>query len=349
MRKPRHGRFWRQRLTVLLAGLALVGGLLPACRSWTRASPPVEESFVEDIPSLKWIMRGSRLLVNGRWVLEPSTGKLTALPYETAQALPNGGLRSLRRSFSWDGERVVLWTPQEFSYGPALSALTGPVAIPSLLKPLTDADTGEPIPPGQALFWVSPHHILVEEFDPTSNEEPRCALFDTRVSQWRPVVHCPSGGVQSGTQIEPGPDGWLAITSSTEGVGYLRLTRYDVEKGQADTPALDYTLFPTGSLQVQFSLDGRRIDLLTDCQLQNERPCLSADGENWRLYSWLVPEQKLGLVRDGLTHSILPSPGGESWAWLLPDRVVCLADPVSLDHKRCFRLPGSGARTDIPE
>jgi hypothetical protein len=215
--------------------------------------------------------------------------------------------------------------------------------MPSLLKPRSGESTREALRPDQALFWVSPHHLLLEEFDPTSNEEPRCALFDTQVSQWHPVENCPSGGVQSGTRIEPGPDGWLAITSSTEGVEYLLLTRYDVEKGQTDT-TLDYTLFPTGSIQVQFSLDGRRIDLSTDCQLQEERPCLNADGEHWRLYSWLVPEQKLVLVRDGLTHPVLPSPAGESWAWLQRDRAVCLADPVSLEHERCFHLPEPAPR-----
>ncbi|HLM46304.1 MAG TPA: hypothetical protein VK458_20705, partial [Myxococcaceae bacterium] len=223
-------------------------------------------------------------------------------------------------------------TEREFSYGPATSTLIGPVALPS-----------DPLRPHPTLFWVSPHDILLARFDPTTTEEPRCALFDTRVSQWRPVVSCPSGGVQSGTRIEPGPEGWLAITSSSEGVEYLRLTRYDVEKGQANT-ALDYTLFPTGSIQVQFSLDGGRIDLSTDCQLQEERPCLNADGEHWRLYSWLVPEQKLVLVRDDLTHPVLPSPGGEWWAWLQRDRVVCLADPVSLEHERCFPLPEQAPR-----
>jgi len=275
--------------------------------------------------------------VNGKWLLNPVTGNFSALPYATARALPGGGLKPLGMSFSWDGGRIVLWDEQGFSFGPVHSALTGPLAMP-LLNPRLDADTGELRTPEQVLFWVSEHQLLLHQFEQAADAEPRCGVFDTQKREWQPVANCPWGDFLAISHIEPGPDGWLAISSYAEGTEALRLARYDLEQGQRDTPAPHPSLYPMGVLQAHFSLDGSRIDLSTNCRLDAQHPCEEQEEERWQLYSWRIHEETLVLVRKGLPHQVVPAPEGERWAWLLSDR-VCVGERAALERKQCFCLP----------
>lgn len=328
----------------LVLGTAVVLGLLHG-----KTSPPsAETSFIEGPPSLHWVQRGSQLLVNGKWLLNPGAGSFTALPYATARALQGGGLASLGMSLSWDGERIVLWDEHTFRFGPVSAVLGEPVAIPRL-NPLPEEDAGEQEAPGQVLFWASEHQLLLYQFDKKSDAEPLCSLFDTRVRTWHPGAPCPWGDFTHITDITPGPDGWIAISSSAEGTATLRLAQYDLEQGQRDVRAPQYSLYPMGLIRAYFSLDGTRITLSTNCRFHEEQhPCEEQEDERWQLYSWLLKEEKLVLVSEGLPHPIVPTPGGERWAWLLSDR-VCLSDAAALEHKRCFCMPRANSSACQPE
>lgn len=335
-------------LAAVVLGVALLSARLPGGKP---PPPPPEASFVEGPPLLRWVLRGSQLLVNGKWLLNPATGRFSALPYATARALPGGGLESLGTSFSWDGAKVVVWDARGFSFGPVDSALTGPLALP-LLNPRLDEEAEELMAVEQVLFWASEHQLLLYQFEQTGDAEPLCGVFDTRKREWRPVASCPWGDFRALSSIEPGPDGWIAVHSYAEGSEAFLLARYDLEKGQRETRAPRRSLYPMGVVQVHFSLDGTRIDLSTNCRLEDEeRPCEAREDEEeerWRLYSWRVREERLDLVREGLPHRVVPASESTRQAWLLSDR-VCLGGIAAREHEKCFCLPRLNAPPCLPE
>jgi len=337
----------------------------PSVRDPVLSSSPAGADFIEGPPSLRWILRGSQLLVNGKWILDPATGQFRALPYATTRALQGGGIEELGLSLSWDGERVVLWERNELRFGPVDSVLSGPIAIPrSSLNPRRPEDIApleedlEPLEePIQVLFWVDKHQLVLYQLERVSGAVPACSLFDTAVLEWEPLGNCPQGDFREIAMVLSGPDDWIAVYSAAEGTATLRIAQYELEQGPHATRSLGYDMSPGGNIQAQFSLDGTRIDFATDCLLHDgQTPCRGRrrQEDRWRLYSWLFKEEKLTLVREGLPPHFVPAPGGrrlawlsptlvrdpggEGWVWVPPDR-VCVGETTAAEQKRCFCLP----------
>jgi hypothetical protein len=305
--------------------------------------------FMEGPPSLRWVLRGSQLLVNGKWLLNPATGIFSILPYATVRAVPGGGKELLGISLSPEGERVVVWGEREFRFGPVNAALMGPITIPILNPQLTD-DTTLSEDFAQVFFWASEHHLVLVQFDRVKGTPPQCGRFDTVKREWSPLLHCPQGDFLEITRIDPGPDGWIAIQSASEGNATFLLTQYDPDQGQRDTLALRFALSPMGFIHAQFSPDGQRVDLATTCLLdkQQESCQVQGDDESGWLFSWRADEDKLVLVRENLPPRAIPRPGGEQLAWITADR-VCISATTQFERKTCFCLPTASPTTCKPE
>ena len=299
--------------------------------------PPGRNSFIEGPPSLRWVLRGTQLLVNGRWVLNPADGGFTELPYATARALQGGGVEPLGLSLSARGESVVLWDAQAFRFGPVRDSLEGPFPIPVLPSALADVAATEAR--AQVLFWASERQLVLYQFERVADAEPLCGLFDTGSRRWSLLSHCPWGDFLEITRIDPGAGGWISVYSSAEGASALLLARYEPEQGQYDTRAPRF-LFSQGRIQAQVSLDGTRIDFATSCVLSEERADCEQqeEGDRWRLYSWRSVDEKLALAHEGLPPGFVPAPGGGQVAWLTPDQ-VCVGEAAAIERSRCFCLP----------
>jgi hypothetical protein len=329
-------------LAAVLLGAALLWGFPPGAL-------PERAGFMEGPPSIRWILHGSQLLVNGKWVLNPATGRFSTLPYATVQAVPGGGMELLGMSLSAEGDRVVVWSERELRFGPVNTALTGPIAIPILDPQLTE-DTTQSEDFAQVLFWASGHQLVLFQFDRARGTKPQCGRFDTVRHQWEPILHCPQGDFLEITQIDPGPDGWISIYSEAEGTAMLLLAQYDPDQGQRDTHVLRFALSPMGFIQAQFSLHGERIDFSTTCFLDKQQESCQEQGEDERglLFSWRAAEDKLVLVRDDLPPRAIPAPGGDQLAWLMAGR-VCISATAELERKACFCLPTASPSTCKPE
>jgi hypothetical protein len=252
-------------------------------------------------------------------------------------------------ALSWDGERAVIWEQNTFRFGPVASELSAPVVIP-ILNPRLSAEPERLEELAHVFFWVSEHQLVLSQLDRQGDSEPLCGLFDTQARQWEPLPECPSGDFRETVQIDPGPDGWIAVYSAAEGTETLLLAKYDPQRGKRETRAPRVNLDPMGAVQARFSLDGERIDFATTCLLQREEwPCREQEEhETWRLYSWLIQEERLVLRREGLPAGFVPAPDGARLAWPSPG-AICVGEWAHLEGKRCFCLPGAKPDQCRPE
>jgi hypothetical protein len=320
-------------------GLAL-GALAPACRHPDAVRPPAPLEAPSPPPSpstslaqLRWVLGGSRLLVDNQWLLDPEGGDFTRLPYATSRPVEGGGTELLGVSLS-RRDRIAVWDALEFRFGPVGAALEGPFPLP-----------GPPEAPdaprrARLLFWTAREEPRLYQHPLVAGASASCAVFDPGTRVWTPIGECPEGDFVELTQVEAGPEEWMALLSEGEGGRSFRLTRDPPGARPPEAPALDIDVSFPGALETRFSEDGTRLWLTTPCQLEREeRPCRDVEDETpWRLYSWRLGERRLVLEREGLPPHVVASSVGERLAWPLPGR-VCIGEGTRLDAARCHALP----------
>ncbi|WNG18333.1 hypothetical protein [Cystobacter fuscus] len=310
--------------------LLALGALATACRHREDVRPPAPlvaptPSPSESLAELRWVLGGSRLLVDNQWLLDPEGGGYTALPYTTSRPVEGGGTEQLGISLSRGGARIVVWDSRQFSFGPVDSAPRGPFSLPPLPQ---DA-------PRQArlLFWDDQEQLWLYQHRLEAEASPTCDVFDSATGAWRPAGGCPEGDFVELTQVDPGPDQWMTLFSEAEGMRSVRLTH-------SGAAVLGFEFSPPGDVQTQFSRDGTRLELTTPCALeQEERPCRDVEDETpWRRYSWRLQERRLVLEQEGLPPHVTPSPEGGRLAWPEPGR-VCIGEAARIGAARCHALP----------
>ncbi len=331
---------WRPSFRAIsLAVFLLMPG---ACTRLLRQEParwaesPDEALGAEELPELHWVLGGTRLMVGGRWLLDPATGSFSSLPYETRRPLEGGGTLVLQTALSPSGDRIAVSDGQTLRQGPVTGPLEPPLPLPSL--PALQ-DGGAPSQPRSALFWASEHQLVVYQVDVATGEGPWCSLLDVRQGGWRRVQGCPSASFHQVWHVLSGVQGWLVLFSAGEGVPGMNLEHYSPDGKEHEAEALPIELHPDGHMNAQFATDAVRLHLATPCVLERSQPPPCEEVEvnaPWRLYSWSGPGSRLVSRRHDLPPYSMPHPSGSRWAW--PEaRRICLAGTSS--PAACFPLP----------
>ena len=273
-------------------------------------------------PTVRWLPDG-RLLVDGRYLMEPTEGSWEVLLYPTRRARPEGGWRALPLRVS-PSRQVLLLDDSGLLLGLLDGALAAYAARPVL--------TASPAPV-EAAAWLDDQYILLQQSDPTTGTTA-CALLDARTRQWSDPVPCPQGDFAVTTAIQHGPADWLAITTAGEGAEHVRLVRYSQVRGTVDAVELpvpeSLAQDPAWHVELHFTDAGSLV--LSACDLLSA----SCDaGQTWRLYEWL-PGGELRLLREDILPGAVPDPRGSGFAWGEGGR-VCLGDPAG--ERRCYPLP----------
>lgn len=331
----------------------LLGGILFSalqCNAANAQAPPESghrvhnpfsagNRYREETPELRWILRGTLLMVGRGWILNPNNGRLSHLPYATAKDLGDGGTELFGIALSPLGEQVAVWDERVFSFGPVLSGLGQPLPFPDDKLEASDQG-GAQEALKSILFWRGERELVLYQIADNHGSRPACKLFDTRSRTWQPMAPCPEGDFLRIDRIDSGRGGLIAIHSSGEGVPGFRVARFDRRNGQHDVRAPDFSLYPMGRVEVAFHSKSERIDIATPCLLHRlEGACVDAnERSSWRLYSWSPGSAQWILRRGGLPPHSVPSPEGTLLAWPLKNR-VCVAPVTSLEKRRCYHLP----------
>lgn len=284
-------------------------------------------------PTIRWIHRGTHLVVDDRWVLDPESGTFTPTRYPAT-----GAPRTFAVSPS--GELEAMLTGSEastFRHGPAGGPLGPELRVPRLLSATRAPDGVQ-----RLAFWASERVLVFREASTPHQEEVACRAFDVVTRRWSPAA-CPMGDFNVVWRVEPGPGGWLAISSAGEGHPGVLFARYDVKRGQGKSAGPSIDEYPFGPVDATFTLDGKGLLLATPCLLEREepRPCEDLPEQNapWRIYAWSFTEKKLVLRRDDLPETLLPSPRGHLFAWSEKARVCVEPLANNATTPRCFPLP----------
>ncbi|HVG57007.1 MAG TPA: hypothetical protein VNA24_00525, partial [Hyalangium sp.] len=290
----------------------------------------------EEIRELHWVLGGSRLMANGKWLLDPTTGRFTALPYSTVESVEGGGTLLLQTALSPAGESIAVSDGKTLRRGPVEGPLEEPQALPALLPSAPDS-------PGQSirstLFWLSERLLGLYQVDLSAGEGPRCAVLSSGAQQWGALADCPPGSFFQLWSAESGLQGWLMLTSGAEGEAAMNLVRHVPDRKPAFEEELSFPLGPDGEVHAQFAQDLVRLYLTTPCALEREQPppCENMDRDSkWRLYAWEGPGSRLTLKRQDLPTGAVPHSSGNRWAWPEQQR-VCVGD--TFGEVACFSPP----------
>ena len=337
----------RSLLLALLLGACGRGGCSCSCSEPVPApadaaapaqpsSTPSETGSSADGGELRWVLGGSRLLADGKWLLDPATNRFTALPYSTVEPIEGGGTLLLQTALSPAGESIVVSDGKMLRRGPVEGPLEEPQALPALL-PSGAGGPGRPL--RSTLFWFSERLLGLYQVDLDAGEGPRCAVLATGAQQWSALADCPPGSFFQLWSAESGPQGWLMLASGAEGGAAMNLVRHAPERKPAFEEEFSFSLGPDGEMHAQFAPDAVRLYLTTPCILERAQPppCEDVDREGkWRLYAWEGPRSRLALKRQDLPPGAVPHPSGARWAW--PEqRRVCVGDTSG--KVACSSLP----------
>ena len=318
--------------------LAVLLVMPTGCARLLRPKPVHPETSVQDarVRNLEWALGGTRLLVDGRWLLDPATGAFSPLPYATRQAHENGGYLEFQTALSPTGVHIVVSDGETLRQGPVSGPLEPSLDLPSF------PSSGDAASLQSAVFWLSEDRLGVYQADVNTGGGPWCSVLDLRQQEgWRRVSECPPSGFLHLGSVHSGPEGWLVLFSGGEGVPGVDVARYAPEGAtESVTHALGFNLYPGEPLNAQFALEGVRLHLATPCVLERSEPSPCAELEAqapWHLYSWSGPGDSPLVPRHELTPDSVPHPSGERWAWPEAGR-ICVAGSSS--PTACFPLPG---------
>ncbi|MFO1350134.1 MAG: hypothetical protein U1F68_05415 [Gammaproteobacteria bacterium] len=314
-----------------------------ACRSLDGAAPPpatsapsnaaADASTTED---LAWLPDGSRIVVGGRWLLDPANGRFS--PLYCTQAAIAYACQNKALAFSPTGKQWLVFDGMTVAFGPLGGPVGAGIVIPRWLHARPDLTADDLV---NVVFWLSERSIFFQQFDRAEPFAPVCRVLDTRTGAWR----CPRGGCLSGdflhlVQVQQGPDGWLLLYSEAEGYEALNLVRYDPANGQTDPGIPGLALEGPGPIAARFAGDGSRVDVITRCPLESAQPplCSLIPAEApTRLYAWSTTGGGLRLQRADLPSGTVLDPAGKRFAWPR-GASVCIGDPRQ-DQPHCISLP----------
>lgn len=333
------------RSCVCIAALAALAALCASCAMNAPAERPTPRAArLPALPSLpthssalRWLPRGDRLIVDNRWVMDV-TGSFTRLP-----VIPNGHALHFTR----DGERLAIVGDGQIRVGKLGGDIAPGTEIPAWVK----APKGEAAPPRDELvevaFWIDDAQLFVQQFHPHRNLEPVCKTLNPETRAWSaPAGGCVAGDFHHIWRLTPGNTGEVLIESSGEGLMGVQVARYATKEGQKglNHPALD--LFPYGPARVSLGAGGKRLDVVTPCQLERDapKPCVDITEDSpWRHYIAPLPGDMLILKSDKLPPGAAPHPHNGTFAWI-SDAKVCMGRPNSADPG-CIDMPDL---SDVP-
>lgn len=292
-----------------------------------------------ELLDLAWLPDGSHLLVGQRGLLSLRDKRFTPVQCAPGSNTPRGDCATRDIAFAPDGARILVLDRTSFAIGSRKGSLDTPIQIPRWVKS-TDSDRANSDLVNLA-FWLSARVVFVQQFDPSTPFEPECRLFDTRARTWRrPRGGCLAGDFGHLFRVHPGPDGWLLLSSSSEGYHALGLVRYDPTAGQSDPGIPPLLLEAPGPINVRFARDGSRVDLISPCVLEGQKPPPCGDSaarSPWKLYAWPTTGGAISLRRSDLHPGSVLDPAGEHFAW--PEKNgICIGNPHRTEA-RCIPFP----------
>lgn len=289
-----------------------------------------------ELLELGWLPDGTRVVVDGRWLLEPARGRYVAIscrPGSGRAMCPTNAM-----VFSPDGTRALVVDDARIAVGPVAGPLGPGVAISRWVRARGSRAALDLVNVG---FWLTAGVVFVQQFDRRGELTPECRLYDADARRWRrPAGGCLSPDFGYLARVDVGPGSLLALHSSAEGHYALSIVRYGTETGQADTGAPSITLEGASAVRVRFAPDASHVDLISPCRLEGTRPppCGDFDSEPaWKLYSLPAATGSLRLRRTDLPPGSVLDPTAERFAWP-KDRAVCVGEPREPAPK-CFPLP----------
>lgn len=344
-------RFCPPRAIRSLVRAAILAGVMACCPSPAVADDGATRPAVgvaapagsSELSDMAWLPDGSGLLVGRRWLLSLRDQRFTALQCALGSNAPRDDCAAKDIAFAPDGARMLVLDRASFAIGSRKGPLGAPIRIPRWVK---SGDSGPAKSDSDLVnlaFWLSARVIFVQQFDPATPFEPECRLFDPRGRVWRrPRGGCLAGDFGHLFRVQSGPGGWLLLSSSSEGHHALGLVRYDPAAGQSDPGIPPLLLAAPGPINVRFAGDGSRVDLISPCDLEGQRPppCGSGEaGSPWKLYSWPTTGGAISLRRSDLHPGSVLDPTGAHFAWP-ENNGICIGDPHRAES-RCIPLPSS--------
>jgi len=305
------------------------------------AGPPLDLRFIGD---------GSRLVVDGRWLLDHQARRFAPLPCPVESPGANGGCACCGSPIAPDGEHALHIAEQKIEIDPV--SPTEPRGAWADLPIWLDSKGKPPPPPEEVVnvgVWLSPKTVLVQQFDRGGTTGAVCRVCELpasaeRACRWRrPPGGCLDADFFHLTRADAGPGGLLALHSEGEGFYALGIVLYDPDTGQADTGTPALRLEGASTVSVRFAADGARVELISPCELrdaENRRPppCDAPFARpTWRLYSRPVGPGPIEQRRSDLPPGTVLHPDGQRFAWPA-DSAVCIGDPRA-PAPDCVPLP----------
>ena len=283
-----------------------------------------------DAADIAWLSDGSRLLVDGRWLLRPEDAR--AVPVACA-----GGCGSKEIALSPGGAELLVFDGMSLAVAPPEQPAGAPVPIPRWIGA---AESAQPV---NVAFWLAEHVVFVQQYDRNDPFAPACRLFDTRDGAWRlPHGGCLASEFSQLFRAQAGPGKALLLFSAAEGFQALELVRYDPDAGQSSSGMTPIAWESPGPIDARFAPDGGRVFFVTPCTLAAPAspPCVdSTPGAPSRLYSWSIPAGELRLLRSDLPPGAAFDPVHGRFAWPRGNR-ICIGDPAG-PAPQCIPAPPS--------
>lgn len=298
------------------------------------AAAKVTSDLTDELPEVKWVLGGTRLLVNDQWLIDPQVGSLASFPYSAFRDT-DGGQEPMQLSFTPYRDRVLVGNAHKLRFGP----VNGPPSREFQIPPWQGAadDEGGSI---TLVAWVSEQHILVQKMS-RQRLDVTCILLDTLARRWMKTEKCLSATFHEIGPVEAGPSGWLALSAYAEGVASVSIVRYDPMIGQTDVEAPRLKPGPFAPITVYFASDASRAFIATPCRINNFRSECDDDITSrspWSLYAWQLGTRNITLEDTGLPPEFALSFQANVMAWPEPGQ-VCVADRNKLSHPHCIQLP----------
>lgn len=283
------------------------------------------------LPELLWWPDGSRVVVDGQWVLDVNRGVAKVLGCD---AQDQNRCRERRISVAPDGLHFLVTEGERLAVG----TLHGPMDPWQAIPRWVHADEV-----ANAVFWLSPNTLFVQQFPLNDQAKPTCRWRQWPAGNWRrPPGGCLEPEFRYLSRVDAGPNALLALHSSAEGLFALSIVRYGLTTGQDDTPLPALVLEGSSAVRVSFAADGSRIDLVSPCVLDGNPPppCENPEGQAfWRLYSRTTNGGPLRLRATDLPPGATADPKQARFAWP-KDGEVCLGNPRESPAK-CASAPAS--------
>lgn len=302
-------------LTVLLAAATLAACGAPPPPA-PLAPPPEPEPLLTSASVLQWTPDGD-LVIDARWHLDIDTATFAPLAPKEGKGTPALSPTNLAAVFE-PGLLTVLGGRQ--------------VKVPSFFDPPA---------PGLPLtgFWLDKNRVYLHAWHP-EHKQAACRVFDLAQNGFTTPTECVNGDHPEITRLQKGPGDLLAVHTQDGETRGLRILRYTPETGMRPLTIAPIDLRPSGSIIVGFQADGATAALVSDCQLDQPRPCSApppADGRHG-LYILDLATGKLSGRLVAVAPGTAPAPDGRRLAWVRGDQ-ICVGSPRTPGATWCHRPP----------